>query len=225
MYAGSVLDSGSSRHLSNGTCVTHSDDVVSLTGFNNTVSWTSGNGYLPATLQDVNSDTQVSIDFENADRMNELASDMLSMGKLIREDWKFYFEGPDDCYAVHPSGQFKFKVDLADDDLLRLPHGIRTGKSSVPVSKCGLVETTAPAMSEGSVLHVKRTTEALNGAALHCIFCHRSMEKIYRTLQHTKGYTAQQLPDGFCDICARIKAKRKGLCSKPVASIEHNPSR
>ena len=125
---------------------------------------------------------------------------------------------------MHPSGQFKFKVDLADDDLLRLPHSIRTGKSSVPIRKCGLVEATAPAESQGSVLHVKRATEALNSAALHSIFCHRNMEKVYSTLQHTKGYTAQRLPDGFCDICARIKAKRKGLRSKPVASIEHNPS-
>ena len=212
-YAGSVLDSGSSKHLSGDTCVTHADDVCSLTGFNNTVSWTDGSGYLPVKLQDAHSNEVVALDFEGADRMDGLASDVLSMGKLIREHWKFYFEGPEECYAVHPSGQFKFKVDLSDDDLLRLPHGIRTGKNSVPVHRSSLVT------SKQCSLHVKRTAEALNAEMLHSMFCHRSMEQIYRTLQNTQGYIAVRLPDMFCDVCALIKAKRRGLRSKPLSSL------
>ena len=213
MYAGSVLDSGSSKHLSAKTCVTHSDDLCSLTGFNNTVSWTQGNGYLPATLYDSQSNQTVAVDFEGADKMNGLAADVLSMGKLLRDGWKFYFEDKDDCYAVHPSGQCKFKVELSDDDLLRLPHGIRTGKESVPLST-----TSGRAQQQNVVMHVKRTAEAYNAAQLHSIFCHRSKEKIYRTLQHTKGYTATRLPDVFCDICAQTKAHRRGLRSKKADS-------
>ena len=81
------------------------------------------------------------------------------------------------------------------------------------------VHRSSLAASKQCSLHVKRTTEALNAEMLHRMFCHRSMEQIFRTLQHTKGYVAVRLQDMFCDVCARIKAKRKGLRSKPLASL------
>ena len=64
-----------------------------------------------------------------------------------------------------------------------------------------------------------RTQEVLNAETLHDIFCHRGMEEIFRTLQNTEGYEAMRLPDGFCAICAQVKAKLRGLSHKvmPVA--------
>ena len=46
------------------------------------------------------------------------------------------------------------------------------------------------------------------------ILLHSGKDKIFRTLQHTKGYEAVRLPDLFCDICAKIKARRRGLKRK-----------
>ena len=83
-YAGSVLDSGSSRHLSPHTCVTHSDDTMSLTGFNDTTAWTQGNGYLPLSLHDVRSDHKTDLDVYDADKMDGVSCPILSMGKMLR---------------------------------------------------------------------------------------------------------------------------------------------
>ena len=53
-YAGSVLDSGSSKHLHKDVQVTQSDDLCSISGLNSDTSptWTQGNGYLPLTARD-----------------------------------------------------------------------------------------------------------------------------------------------------------------------------
>ena len=48
----SVLDSGSSRHLQSRVCITQNDDLTPLSGFDGSVQWTEGNGYVPATMQD-----------------------------------------------------------------------------------------------------------------------------------------------------------------------------
>ena len=54
---------------------------------------------------------------------------------------------------------------------------------------------------------------------LHVIFLHRSMEKVYKTLLHTRGYVAQRLPDPFCWVCAQAKAQRRGLCTHAKAAL------
>ena len=199
-FAGSVLDSGSSRHLHPKTCVTQPDDSVSLTGFNGDSTWTQGNGYLPLSVLDASSDTDVSHDIHDVDKLDSVVSPVLSMGKLIRMKWKFRFDGPDELVAYLPGQQCSIRVDLGDDDILRLPHELRQGKSSVPLPQ-----------SAGACLHVKRTPSQASFAFLHSVFCHRGAEKIYRTLLNTKGYKAERLEDIFCDVCAQIKAKRKGL--------------
>jgi hypothetical protein len=68
-----------------------------------------------------------------------------------------------------------------------------------------------PEKAPAPVLAVHRTPLEVNGAMLHDILLHSGKEKIYRTLQHTKGYDAVRFPDLFCDICAKIKARRRGL--------------
>ena len=53
--------------------------------------------------------------------------------------------------------------------------------------------------------------EGLNATLLHETFLHRCMEKVFKTLIHTRGYVAQRLPDPFCSVCAQAKAQRRGL--------------
>ena len=48
----SVLDSGSARHLNNTAFVLDPENRSALTGFDGSVSWTSGSGYLPVDLHD-----------------------------------------------------------------------------------------------------------------------------------------------------------------------------
>jgi len=105
-YAGSVLDSGSSRHLSPHTCVTHSDDTLSLTGFNNSSAWTEGNGYLPLQMHDVHSDKPTSLDLFDADKFDGICP-ILSMGEMIRLGFSFYFEDAGNMYAIAPNGVSK----------------------------------------------------------------------------------------------------------------------
>jgi hypothetical protein len=200
-YAGSVLDSGSSRHLSPMTQVTHSDDKLSLTGFDKSEAWTEGNGYLPLELHEARSDKPISMDLYDADKFNGIEP-ILSMGKMIRLNWTFHFESASNCYAVAPDGLSKFLVDLCDDDVIRLPHDIRGGARAVPLPH-------TPATS--NVFAVRRTVEEMNSCILHDIFCHRSMEKIYRTLLNTVGFEAIRLPDMFCGTCAQMKSKARGL--------------
>ena len=45
------------------------------------------------------------------------------------------------------------------------------------------------------------------------------MEKVYRTLVHTRGYVAQRLPDPFCWVCAQAKAQRRGRRTQCRASV------
>ena len=165
-YAGSVLDSGSSRHLSPRTQVTHSDDKLSLTGFDKSMAWTDGNGYLPLKLHEARSDKSISLDLYDADKFDGIEP-ILSMGKMIRLGWKFYFEGTSNCYAVAPDGLSKFMVELGDDDVIRLPHDVRDGAKALPIPA-------TPATS--NVLAVRRTVEQMNAGILHDIVCHRSME-------------------------------------------------
>ena len=214
-YAGSVLDSGSSRHLSRSTCVTHEDDRMSLTGFQDgsPIAWTQGNGYLPLGFTDADTNAAIHVDVHDADKLDSVTCDILSLGKLIRAGFKFYFEGPNELFATKDGA--KFMVDLGEDDLLRIPHEVRGGKSSVPLP-------TRP--TEGQpVFKVQRTLPELNAGILHDIFCHRSMEKVFRTLQNTKGYEAIRLPDYPCSICAQAKAHRRGLSHKVMPVVPADP--
>lgn len=135
------------------------------------------------------------------DKLDSVASPVLSMGKLLRKGWKFYFDGPDVLIAQPPDNQLTCTVDLGMDDILHLPHLLRSGKAAVPL----------PQSAASLCMHVKRTPSQASFAFLHSVFCHRGTEKIYRTLVNTKGYNAERLDDTFCDTCAEIKAKRKGL--------------
>ena len=216
-YKGSVLDSGSSKHLHPRTHVTNSDDCISLTGFNNSTEWTQGNGYLPLQLYDENSNTTVSADITDADKLDVVASPVLSMGKMLLDGYKFIFESPTDLWAYAPGGAHKYRVDLGDDAILRLPHEIRTGKQSRPLPSVPSMlvgESDAPKADAQVYRVTSRALQTANGMAFHDIFQHGSMEKVYQTLLHTTGYKACRFPDFICTTCAKIKAVRKGLSNK-----------
>ena len=61
--------------------------------------------------------------------MHRLYPNLISMGKLIKEGWKFTFE-MSELIAWTTSGH-KISCTLGDDNVIRIPHGIRTGKESV----------------------------------------------------------------------------------------------
>jgi len=76
-----------------------------LTGFDNSQSLTTGNGFLPVLFYDQNTGTAVKADIEDVDRMPGLNSSLLSLGKLLRAGYEFHFgEQGRDCYMLTPSG-------------------------------------------------------------------------------------------------------------------------
>ena len=103
-YAGSVLDSGSSKHLHTQVQVTHSEDRCSISGFksNKDPTWTQCNGHLPLTACDTVTGQDRPFDVWDSDKLNTVALGILSLGKLVRSGWSFYFESSDKLVAVTP---------------------------------------------------------------------------------------------------------------------------
>ena len=125
----------------------------------------------------------------DSDKFSTVALDIMSLGKLMRANWSFCVESADSLVAVTTDKQPRFKVALGDDDILRLPHDMRSGRQSAPLPEI--------LRQKAHVLSAKCAPEALNALLLHVIFLHRDMEKVYKTLMHTHGYVAQRLLDPF----------------------------
>ena len=124
---GSILDSGSGRHINNQVTVEDTDDTIPLKGFNNSISWTSGSGTLPLIVEDVLSGKEVLMSVGEVDKVVGNTEPILSLGKLLRKGVDFHFTDEGKCcVAIAPSGNMQFKVELGDDDVLRLPHNIQT---------------------------------------------------------------------------------------------------
>ena len=163
---GAILDSGSSKHLDTKVFAPNGDDRKSLSGFDNSQQWTEGNGYLPLTIRDHLTGEEAKIDIEDVDQLPQVTSRILSVGKLLRKGYKFYFENADDLMMVTPGGAHKVKVELSEDDIIRLPNQVRTGDSIRPL----------PKLSEG-VHALKRTAGAATAQFLHDVLNHTSAEK------------------------------------------------
>ena len=203
----SVLDSGSARHLQRATHVTDVDNRMPLTGFDGSVKWTEGNGYLPIHVQDEYTGETVALDVTDCDKMgSELVVQILSLGKLLRDGYEFHLAaGGRDCYALTPGGAHRLKIDLGHDDLLRMQHSIRNGQDCAPLPQL-------PAKA----LALRRSAADATASFLHDVLNHTSMEKIFRTLQVTHGYKAVRLPQYHCSTCAMAKARSFGLKQKVV---------
>ena len=113
----------------------------------------------------------------DSDKLNTAALDILSLGKLVRAGWSFYFESADKLVAVTPDKQSRFRVELGDDDIRRLPHELRSGKQAAHLPAI-LQQDINRLQQQAQVLHAKRVPEALNALLLHDIFLHRGMEKV-----------------------------------------------
>ena len=74
---GSILDSGSARHINNKVVVTNLDDAVPLKGFNGSVSWTSGSGTMPIVLLDQVSGNKVTMNVEKVDKVDVVTQKMI----------------------------------------------------------------------------------------------------------------------------------------------------
>ena len=183
----SVVDSGSAKHLSRHTHVLNREDRSILTGFDGSNQWTEGNGYLPITITDVNTNNESPLDVEDVDLMSQdLISNILSLGKLLRKGFSFQLIDSKNCYATTPGGSHKIQLRLGLDDILRMPHGIRQGTAA----------------NRMPVLALRRSAGDGTYMFLHMVFNHSSAERIFRTLEATNGYKAVRLKPCHCQWCA-----------------------
>ena len=213
---GSVLDSGAAKHLRRDVRVLDSDNLSPLTGFDGSVQWTLGNGYLPIQVNDVHTGSSVSMDISDCDLMGKaLVTNLLSLGKPLRDGWEFHLANRGkECYAITPGGAFQVEVLLGMDNILRLRHSVRSGMKSVPIPAPRLDGKWKPV---DSVLALHKRASDATGVCLHEIFNHSGEEKLYRTLGSTVGYKQVRLKLPPCKWCAAAKARQFGLKQKPVA--------
>ena len=223
MHHSSVLDSGSSRHIHPRAQVLDADSTVPITGFDNSVQWTKGSGYLPLEVNDQHSGTTRKLDVTDVDTLNDdqINQPIMSLGKLLRAGWTFHFaDNGGDCHAITPDGATKVQVELGTDDILRLPHKLRTGDDADQLP-CSLsqVNHADVSNSEHKALIVKRKVDKATAGFLHDLFYHSSADRIFHTLEHTIGYEAVRLPPHQCDTCAEANARRRGLSHKATLAM------
>ena len=191
-YSGSVLDSGSSVHLSTQTRVLEGEDRITLTGFNQSSSETSGNGYVPLQLEDDNSSKAFCMDLYDSYLLENAHVNIISLGKLLRQGWDFHFTAHgQECLALTPHGTHTVRIELGHDDILRMPHNVRHGKAAQPLPDV-----------PGAVNAVRTAHGKATGMVLHRTFNHATMARIHRTLEVTRGYKPVRFEDLHCDACA-----------------------
>ena len=66
------------------------------------------------------------------DQLAVVSSRIISMGRLIRLGYRFYLEDKNELIIVTLGGANKVRVELGDDDIVRLPNEIRSGQNSKP---------------------------------------------------------------------------------------------
>ena len=209
-YNGSVLDSGSSVHLSTQTRVLEGEDRITLTGFNQSSSETSGNGYVPLELEDDTSSKTFCMDLYDTYLLENAHVNIISLGKLLRQGWDFHFTAHGkECLALTPHGSHTVRIELGHDDILRMPHEVRHGKAAQPLPDV-----------PGAVNAVRTASGKATAAFLHRTFNHTSMARVHRTLTVTRGYKPVHLEDLHCDACAMGNLRRRGLSHKKSEAVK-----
>ena len=191
---GSILDSGSSQHLSRDVMVTDPSDLTCLSGFEGSTTWTKGSGHLSLLLK-TESNEDVPMIIEGAQCTPSTIASILSMGKLIKEGWSFDINQKAQV-ATTPSGA-KVNLRIRGDDIIELPHATLESES----------------VTNDNIFHLKRGVSSITSRFLHHTFNHASAERIHKTLQVTMGYTVPtaMLPGLLCNSCAIARLRRKGL--------------
>ena len=206
---GSILDSGSGRHINNQVNVSNTDDAVPLKGFNGTVSWTSGSGTLPIVLKDEVSGKHVTMKVDSVDKVESNSEPILSLGKLLRQGVDFHFtDQGKTCEAISPNGKMRFQVELGPDDVLRIKHDVVNSNSSTNGDKLDL--------EGGVVMNVTHQISKPTATFLHELFNHGSDEIVYQTLLHTIGFKAVRLVKFHCSSCAQANARKRGISHKTL---------
>ena len=134
-------------------------------------------------LQDLRDDSKAMINIGEVEHLESDVEPVLSLGKLLRKGWDFHFtDQGQNCYTTTDEGP-RINVDLGSDNLLRLPHVVRTEKPMKSISR-----------PENPVNVVRRTADQASYTFLHEMFNHSSAEKVYQTLGVTCGYRQVRLP-------------------------------
>ena len=99
--------------------------------------WTKRNGpkrnrYLPITFTDDLIGDIVPLDVWDSDLMDDkLVTQILSLDKPPRDGRSFHLTSDTkQCYGMSPGGAHRVNVELGNDNLLRIPHAVRTGPDS-----------------------------------------------------------------------------------------------
>ena len=198
----SVLDSGAARHVHPDVIITDTENRTRLSSFTGEDVWTDGVGYIPCEFHDDLTSKPFKLDIDDADYVKGITCTLISMGKLIKQGWKFTFELAE-LIGWTPSGH-KVQCTLGDDNVIRIPHGVRTGDEAA--------ELPIPA-GDYSIGTVSNSKESATSAWLHATFNHASQDKIWHTLGVTAGFKqpAKPFEDCFCTACATANARGKGL--------------
>ena len=87
------------------------DNRTRLSSFTGEDVWTGGIGYIPCEFQDDLTSKPFKLDIDDTDYVKGIACTLISMGKLIKQGWKFTFELAElvGVVAWTPSGH-KFTV-------------------------------------------------------------------------------------------------------------------
>ena len=180
-----VIDSGASRHASKRVIVRDPNDVIELRGFTGESTISGGTGDLPFTIKTIKGD-KTNINFDDADQVDMVRHDLLSLGKMLHKGWSFHLNAADELLTWTPQGE-KIKLILTENDLLALP------------------------IQKEEVNQVSRLMDQASADFLHETLNHANSEKIFRTLENTYGYTAKRLPKVKCRACAMAKATKRPL--------------
>ena len=164
----SVLDSGAARHVHPDVIITDMENRTRLSSFTGEDVWTDGVGYIPCEFHDDLTSKPFKLDIDDADYVKGITCTLISMGKLIKQGWKFTFELAE-LIGWTPSGH-KVMCTLGDDNVIRIPHGVRTGDEAA--------ELPIPA-GDYSIGTVSNSKESAIGAWLHNTFKHASQDKIW----------------------------------------------
>ena len=88
----SVLDSGAARHIHSDVIITDTENRTRLSSFTGEDVWTNGVGYIPCEFHDDQTSKPFKLDINNTNYIKGIMCTLISMGKLIKQGWKFTFE-------------------------------------------------------------------------------------------------------------------------------------
>jgi len=152
---GSILDSGASKHVCRTIEIEDATRSTRLCGFEGSSVWTEGSGFLPIACSTKNGN-RVQVDISDVDKSSKTASNLLSMGKLIKENWQFHLTKTG-SYATLPDGQ-RLALHFNADDILVFPHEVRQGAAAARIPS-------GPATLAGMITASHSGTYAIGSAA------------------------------------------------------------